>query len=245
MITERLKQLTGHKFVYLTSRGDAAIKAALTNFRQVLIPEEGGWLSYKKFPHELVKCNDAKIDLEDLKNKVNTNTFDAFLYQNTGGYFAEQPMKEIYEICKNKCKVVIDVSGSIGTILCDGKYADIFVGSFGRWKLVEAGEGGFISTNERLEVNEITDKDLLGKIKVALVNLNGRINYLTERRKRIINDLKDYNILFRDDLGFVVVIDGNEEKVINYCKMNNLEYTKCPRYIRVNKEAISIEVKRL
>ena len=36
-----------------------------------------------------------------------------------------------------------------------------------------------------------------------------------------------------------------KEKLIKYCKENKLEYTECPRYIRVEEDAVSIEVKRI
>ena len=39
--------------------------------------------------------------------------------------------------------------------------------------------------------------------------------------------------------------DEEKDKIIKYCKENNYEYTLCPRYIRVNENAVSIEVKRL
>ena len=59
---------------------------------------------------------------------------------------------------------------------------------------------------------------------------------------------KDFDIVHRNDLGFVVVINCSDvqerENLINYCKDNKLEWTECPRYIRLNKPAISIEVKR-
>ena len=152
-ITEILQKLTDHQHIAITERGDIAIASALCAIEgTVLIPEEGGWLSYQKLPQKLglksvdVKCHLAKIDLDDLKEK--SKSANALLYQNPGGYFADQPMKKIYEICKkNNCLVIMDVSGAIGTDLCDGRYADIMVASFRKWKLVDADVGGFISSN--------------------------------------------------------------------------------------------------
>src|SRR3989344_9523520 len=122
-----LQKLTKQDFMDITIRGDAAITAALSivpKDKAVLIPEEGGWLSYPKIPAKLglkvieVKCDDAKINLLDLQHKLQENSCGALLYQNPGGYFAEQPMKEIYSLCrKNSCLMIIDVSGSIGTDL--------------------------------------------------------------------------------------------------------------------------------
>ena len=72
---------------------------------------------------------------------------------------------------------------------------------------------------------------------------------MLEKRKKIVNDLKDFTIIHKNDLGFVVVVkfatDEEKEKIINYCNKESLPWTECPRYIRLNKKAISIEVKRL
>ncbi|MBI2125358.1 aminotransferase class I/II-fold pyridoxal phosphate-dependent enzyme, partial [Candidatus Woesearchaeota archaeon] len=129
-ILAELQKLTGHNHLEITLRGDAAITAAIflvPKDKILLIPEEGGWLSYPKIPKKLglkvveVKCDDARINLKDLQQKLQEHPCGALLYQNPGGYFAEQPMEEIYQLCqKNQCLVIMDVSGSIGTKLCNG-----------------------------------------------------------------------------------------------------------------------------
>ena len=255
-IISKLNELTKHNHIKLTTRGNTAIKAAVSIVGgKVLIPEEGGWLEYKKIQcHETVKCNDAVINLDDLKAKLSNNNIKAFLYQNPGGYFAEQPMEKIYEICQqHNCLVILDVSGSIGTKLCYSNYADIIIGSFGRWKPINAEVGGFISCKDKelfskLEDNELPEDSLL-KIKEKLDDLNNRINFLKNKIKVIKEDLRAFNIVHKDDFSLVVVVkfstEQEKEKLINYCKSNNLEWTECPRYIRLNKKAISIEVKRL
>lgn len=264
-IISTLQKLTSHKYIEITARGDAAIAAALSVIPQnkiVLIPEEGGWLSYRKLPQKLglipveVKCDDAKINIADLKEKLLQFPCGALLYQNPGGYFAEQPMTEIYEVCKkNNCLVIIDVSGSIGTKLCGGDYADILVGSFGEWKLVEAKVGGFISckdealfTKTKKELDVLNDGKTLNVISKKIQELPERISFLTQTRKKIIKELGKFDVVHKNDLGFVVVVKYHappeKEKIIYYCKNNDLVWTECPRYIRLNKPAISIEVKR-
>jgi hypothetical protein len=261
----QLKQLTNHNYFYITTRGNAAIKAALSLVSgSILIPDEGGWLSYKTLPKKFeieiieLKCDDSKINLKDLKDKLNSKP-TAILYQNPGGYFAQQSMKEIFELCKkNYCLVIMDVSGSIGTELCDGNYADIMVCSFGKGKLVNAHGGGFISCKDKelfdklLDVDILKDETQIGLIEKKLNDLSARIRFLSVRRNKIIHDLEDlkeFDIVYPKNLGFVVVVkyvkDMEKESLINYCKINNLEWTECPRYIRLNKMAISIEVKRL
>ncbi|MDO8510757.1 MAG: aminotransferase class I/II-fold pyridoxal phosphate-dependent enzyme [Nanoarchaeota archaeon] len=265
-IISSLQKLTGHDFIDITTRGDAAITAALSVIpkdKTVLIPEEGGWLSYPKISKKLglavieVKCDDAKINIQDLQKKLQEHPCGALLYQHPGGYFAEQPMEEIYNLCKKYgCLVIMDVSGSIGTRLCDGKYADILVGSFGEWKLVEAKAGGFISTKDKGLFEEIKnsiqaldEEESFRLISQKLEELPQRISFLTQKRKKIIEDLKKHEIVHKKDIGFVIVVkyEDNEQKerIIYYCKNNNLPWTECPRYIRLNRPAISIELKRI
>ncbi len=261
-IIQELKLLTNHNHIEIVLRGNSAILSALTIAKKkVLVPEEGGWLTYLQFPQKLglemetVRCKDAILDLEDLKKKI--RTADVLLYQNPGGYHAEQPMKEIYSFCKkNNCLVILDVSGGIGTKLCRGNYADILICSFGEGKLVEAKTGGFISCKDKSVFDQIknsfkvlTEEEKLNLILKKIEELPPRVKFLTEKRKKILSDLTDFDLVNKNHLGFVVVVKYHSEtekvKIISYCQQNNLEYTQCPRYIRLNQDAISIEVKRL
>lgn len=265
-IKTMLRKLTGKKHIYLTDRGNTAIDVVCSRFEKVLIPEEGGWIHYKKVGHGEVKCHEAVIDLDDFREKV--ESFDMFLYHQPGGYFAEQPIQEIYDICqKVGCVVVMDIAGSIGTDLVEGKCADFIIGSFGKWKLVDAGKGGFIATDTKLDVElgikelgikeigikeigikEIHDEEMLKRIEEKLSHLNERIAYLQSIRQKIVSDLKEFDIIKKDEFGINVIIKYKNEKekqeIITYCKLHELEYTECPRYIRINEHAISIEVKR-
>ena len=81
-VIELLKKYSRHKYIELTSRGNTAIFAALYCARKikglgkVLIPDQGGWLTYPKYPKmlqmEVVKLKTDKgiIDIDDLKEKV-------------------------------------------------------------------------------------------------------------------------------------------------------------------------------
>ena len=66
--------------------------------------------------------------------------------------------------------------------------------------------------------------------------------------KQVKKDLSDYNILNRSHKSLVVIVEYKNEQekneIIKYCNKKKIEYTQCPRYIRVNKQAISIEIKR-
>ncbi len=259
-----LQKLIGHSFLEIVTRGNSAIDSALSILPKdkiLLIPEEGGWIHYQKGPKKMglkvieVKCTDAKINLKDLQEKLAQYSPSAFLYQNPGGYFAEQPMKDIYESCrKYNCLVILDVSGAIGTKLCAGKFADIMIGSFGEGKLVNAKSGGFISCKEealfnQLKLEKLKDEPQLEIIYEQLTNLQQRIKFLSKKIKKLRQNLKEFEIVHPKDLGFVVVVkykdDEEKSKITYYCQQNSLHFTECPRYIRLKQPAISIEVKQL
>lgn len=150
----------------------------------------------------------------------------------------------------------MDVSGSIGSPLGDGRYADILVGSFGKGKLVEAKIGGFISAKdekvwERVQskADILKDENSLQKIHQQLLLLPQHLDCLQKIRKKIISELSGFKVLHPHDTGWVVVVKYDDEKekqdLIGYCSKNKYPYTECPRYIRINQKAISIEVKQM
>ncbi|MBT4935669.1 hypothetical protein HOL21_02270 [Candidatus Woesearchaeota archaeon] len=261
-----IQRMTGHQYIEITTRGNSAIDAALSAVpldRKVCIPQEGGWLTYKTLPQKKglksvpVMCNDARIDMKDLRTKIETGLIGALLYQQPGGYFAEQPVEEIYKLCHSAgVLVIVDVSGAIGTPLCDPQHADILVGSFGRWKPINAKVGGFVSCREEKVWDKVfrgmkplTNDDMISQIYDSFQELPHRVAKLVLIRDKVLKDLADFDIVHPYDNGFVVVIRYHSKEaksaIIDYCKENGLEYTECPRYIRLNDKAISIEIKRL
>ncbi len=270
-----LKKYTRHNHVRLTSRGNIAIFIALYCARKVnglnpvITTDSGGWITYLKYPRmlqmkvSLIETDYSLVKLEELREKTKDAT--AFLYAQPGGYFVDQPYKEIYKICKkNKCLVIKDVSGSIGTKYCDGRYADFMVCSFGRGKPINLGYGGFVSAKEgeffqRSKEIFNTDKFDTGSTPLLLSkldNLKKRYNLFEEYNKKIKSDLNNFEILHKDKWGINVLVkfnnDEQKEKIINYCKTNNLPYKICRRvrdpkknllsFIKVNEDAISIDV---
>jgi len=267
-IIELLRKYTKHDFIKLTTRGNASIFNALlcSKFlnpkKYFIYPDQGGWISYQNYPKKMemlyieVKTDFGVISIEDLNNKVDEAS--ALIYSNPAGYYAEQPMKEIYKVCKDKCLVILDASGSIGSSMCNGEYADMIVGSFGKWKPVNLDYGGFLATKEERFMKKIEElkkngeafKDVYYEILVnKLKNVQERYKFFESVNEKIKNDLNDFNILHRDKKGINVIVkfenDEEKAKIIKYCEENKYEYTTCPKYIRVNTNAISIEVKRL
>tara|TARA_Y100000310_G_scaffold345502_1_gene465709 strand:+ start:11768 stop:12574 length:807 start_codon:yes stop_codon:yes gene_type:complete len=256
-----MKNLTKHEFVEITDRGNSAIflamqLAKIVNPKNIiLIPDQGGWLSYKTYPKYFgfevieVKTNRGVIDLEDLKSKISDAS--AFIVSSFAGYFAEQDMQAISKVCREaKCLLIEDASGALGDeVLCNGLYSDVIIGSFGRWKVTELGYGGWISSNiafhakvkEGLSLIKVHDK-AYEEIFAALEK--NKLVSLLNLQKKVKEELSDLEIFHKDKRGVNVVV-AYDEKVLDYCKEKGYEYVLCPKYIRVNEKAISIELKRL
>ncbi|MFH1455386.1 MAG: DegT/DnrJ/EryC1/StrS family aminotransferase [archaeon] len=262
-LIERLKKLTKHDYVKFTDRGNSAIFIALSIAKKVnprphlLIPDQGGWISYKRYPLffnyniQEVKTDNGIIDLKDLKKK--SKNASALIITSFAGYFAEQPLRRIATVCKkNGCLLIEDASGAIGdTKLCNGKHSDIIVGSFGKWKPINYGYGGFISVKEPSYFSEA--KETLSMIKVHPQMYKDLPKYLKKTRykkllklaEKVKKDLpKDVKIYHKDKRGLNVITEF-KPKVINFCEKNNYPYLLCPNYIRINEKTISIELKRL
>lgn len=253
---ELLKKLTGQKNIFLISRGNNAIRQALqlvkTDRKNILVQDQGGWLRYLDYPQkygftvEMLKTDFGIVDLEDLEKKAKKAA--AILYEDPAGYIAEQPIKEVYEICqRNGCEVILDITGSIGYRNI-GEVADYVIASFGSDKPVNLGYGGVVATNKDVAVKEDFESDEKELLE-SLNKLSERQRFLHQKSYEIKQELKEHNIIHRDSSGINVVVafESKEEKgkIIDYCKKNGLPYTTCPRYIRVMRDAVSIEIKKL
>ncbi len=261
-VIETLKRYTRHQHVRITDRGNSAIFTAMYLAKKVnpkkylLIPDQGGWISYRTYPKLLnipvreVPTDRGIIKLDKLRKYAKKGS--ALIVPSFAGYFAEQPMEEIAKICKEKkCLLIEDACSSIGdSKLCNGQISDIIVGSFGRWKPINLGYGGFISTNKREYFENA--KEPLSLIKVHNSIYTELIPYLNTRRlykimrlaEHVKKDLAKYEIFHKDKRGLNVVTEYKNE-IIRYCEEKKYPYVLCPTYIRVNEKAISIELKRL
>lgn len=261
-LDQKLRKLTKHDYIHITDRGNSAIFMALyiakkMNPKQdIVIPDQGGWYSYRTYPEFFnlnvieVKTNYGVIDLNDLKKKVKNAS--CFIFTSFAGYFAEQPLRKIKTICKkNNCLVIEDASGAIGdTKLCNGKYSDIIVGSFGKWKPVECGYGGWISMSnkeyfecarEAMSITKVHPRFYKEIMKPLRKN---KIKKLLALQNKVKQELSEFEVLHKECRGLNVVVKF-DPKVLEYCQEKGYQYVLCPSYIRVNEKAISIELKRL
>ncbi|MFP4118797.1 MAG: DegT/DnrJ/EryC1/StrS family aminotransferase [Candidatus Woesearchaeota archaeon] len=257
-----LKVLTGKEHVHFTRRGNRAILIALRVIKQleksnILYQGEGGWLTYEPSiekaeltPIKLV-TNDGLIQPEELSIHDHDS---ALLINSMAGYAALHDMEHINSLClANNQYLINDVSGSIGSE--QAKHGDIILGSFGKSKPVDLETGGFIATSdediERLIRKEADEEPEINYAILArkLKDLDKRRQYLLSVAKQVKEDLSGHKIIHPDHEGLNVIVKFSDEDekntLIDYCKKKGLEYTECPREIRILDDAVSIEIKRL
>lgn len=258
---QKIQELTGKKYVKLTQSGDHAIKHIIDlaiNLQKdrIVIQDQGGWLTYKSYARKAglmiieTKTDYGLVDIADFEKKITANSLA--IVNSLTGYFAEQSMNVISQKCKEKnCLLVNDISGSVGTEI--GKFGNILICSCGTYKPINLGYGGFIATNDEelftlIQGNTFDEKQLTGLLR-EIEKLPARRELFSKVSEKIKKDLKDFEIIHRENKGMNVIVKFNSEsekkKIIEYCEKNNYHYTLCPRYIRVLENAVSIEVKRL
>ena len=257
-IKAELKNLTNITYLTLTSRCNESIKIALEIAKKkgktrCVIPKEGGWITYKQFAEELgfivvfLETTDCAIDLDTLENTVDSESF--LIMHSLSGYFYKQPMKKIHALCQSKNAILVnDCSGSVSFF--DLLHGDIFVCSFGKWKALNHGVGGFIGTRDsplfykyinRKDVEFERPEDMLQ----CIARVGKRVAAINEKSQAVIKDLQELNPLQQNEDATLVVIVPEKEAIIDYCTQNALEFVECPREIRVLRPAVSIEIKRL
>jgi dTDP-4-amino-4,6-dideoxygalactose transaminase len=258
-ILAKLQELTGNKYIQLTEKGNKSVLIALTLAKEfldkgkVLIQDQGGWITYKQYPAKIgleiveLKTDNGLIDLNDLEDKADENS--VLLVNSSPGYAVFEDMEKIMEVCKRKkCLLINDISGSIGTSIA--KIGDIVFGSFGKWKPINLEYGGFIATNNDNYYQEFDasyfDEHKYDDLLEKFDELASRLKKFEEVRSKVLDELSSFNIVHKDKKGINVIVkfvdDEVKQIIIDYCKENKLEFTECPRYIRIKEPAISIEV---
>jgi uncharacterized protein YeeX (DUF496 family) len=258
-IKQSLAGLSGKRFAWLTRRCNDSIKTALDLAKsrgktKVLIQDQGGWMLYYQYPKKIkmeileLKTDCGQMDLADLESKADEKS--VLLLNSMPGYIAyEQNMKKISDICKNKGVMLInDATGSLASPV--STIGDIIVGSFGHWKPVDAGFGGFIASDEDLNLKDFSfDDEKMNLLDEKIRKVKERVMMLVELNRKIKSELKGFDIIHKDIEGFNVAVrfgdESEKKRIIDYCEKNKHEYTLCPRYIRVKDNAVSIELKRL
>jgi hypothetical protein len=263
-----ISEITGHEYVRIVNSGNSAILSAMSSFNgKILIPDQGGWSGFKSIaeyrglevievPTELGVIN--PLVLEDIIVKYKP---EALFITSFAGYIAEQPVKKLFELCNdNNVILVEDASGGIGDNegkLCNGKHAHVIVASTGSPKIVNVGNGGFISTGD----NDFFKKSkfILKTLKADPITCKGIFNEMSNASSILSKSVEACEFIKRefkssihaDKRGVNVAIRVDEPKRAGYLLRQKLNVegrsivTVCPRYDRALVNAICIESKNL
>lgn len=265
---DEISKLTNHEHVKIVSSGNAAILAAMSSFKgQIFIPDQGGWGGFKDAAQFLgletveIPTKMGVIDTHDLQDLMDKYKPEALFITSLAGYIAEQPIKQIYEICEDKEVILVeDASGGIGDRekrLSNGDHAHIIVCSTGSPKIVNVGSGGFISTgnnhifrNNRfiiktVRADPVTAAGIAQEIKNA--------GEVLSKYMHACNSIKGCfsSTIHRDSRGISVALNTENPKKTGHELRKHLKadgrsiVTTCPRYERVMMDAVCLEIKNL
>lgn len=257
---DKLQKFVEKDICILTSRCNKSIRFALKTAKnyfskngvvpKLLIQDQGGWMTYSQFAKkeklELItlETKKGKLLLSELKKHHDS----ILLIHSMPGYCYKEDMKKIAKICKqNNIFLINDCCGSIGTE--DAKYGDILVCSFGKYKPLSIGKGGFIAYNDEISEYAKPEPHSIDEQKLAkeLINLPKKLAALKKIKTDIEKEIKknDLGEIMNKDQGINILIKPKtREKLIKYCDDKKLYFTECPRYIRSNIKGICIEIKR-
>lgn len=260
-VRARVASLVGKEKVLFTNRGNTAIKEALkfakTHGRtRLLLPDMGGWLTYPQFAKQLkfetiyLKTHRGLIDPASITGGNDT----VLLCSSMPAYAFLMDVVAIAQRCKELDILFInDVAASIGTKAAT--HGDIILGSFGRAKPLPLEEGGFLAFPED-ELPEpfdsLKEPDLDYALLLALLDsLDNRCVRMRAFASRLKSFLPKDSLIHPSLEGYNVLAsfttDEQREMLINKARTfyEDIEYTLCPRYIRVDEPAVSFECKRL
>lgn len=261
-----ISKVTKHRYVRLVSSGNAAILAALKGMNgRVMIPDQGGWKGFRVYPELLglevceVETNLGLIEPEVLGRAMEKHKPGALLITSFAGYIAEQDVREISSVCREKEVLLVeDASGAIGDYkLANGNYADVIVCSTGAPKILNVLTGGFISTNnpeilgsaaevvKACKMSPVTCAGIVEELKNA-----GRvIETLTKAAALLKSELR--GVIHEDKRGICVGIELGEDarkfaaKADLKTEFGAALLTPCPTYERFLKNGVAIELKKL
>lgn len=261
---EKIKKLTSHDEVKITSSGNNSIFIALSAIKgDIIIPDQGGWHGFKQIAKFLnkniitLKTDFGLIDPEDIDG-LDIKEDSALIYTSFAGYCAEQDAKSISKYCRNNGIISIeDASAGIGDSENRlGKHSDIILASTGSPKIINVGSGGFIAGNDEIFKNTSMPQKLSKASEIICGGMDCELDN-AEENLQLTLDATDYmkkhltNTLHPDKRGINVIIPHEDAKSVGWNLKQNLKtdksgfITTCPNYNRVKAKAIAIEIKNL
>ena len=268
---ESIKKFTQHEQVKIVNSGNSAILSIMSTFKDnVMIPDQGGWVGFKKMadfcgldinylPTEL-----GLIQIDVLVEYIEKYNPQALFITSFAGYMAEQPLNDIYKVCDDMGVIMVeDASGGIGDVtglLGNGAHAHVILASTGSPKTVNVGNGGFISTNNNNIIESA--KNILNTLKADPITCAGitkeieNAPYILSKTMETCQLLKSQISEFREVLhenkqGLNIGIPDKSPKKLGYKLRKGLTVhggsiiTVCPNYNRVKLNSVCIEIKNL
>jgi hypothetical protein len=268
---EGVKKFTQHEQVKIVNSGNSAILSVMSTFKgKIMIPDQGGFTGFKKMAEfngletVILPTQLGLVKIEILKDFIEKFNPEALFITSFAGYMAEQPLKDIYDVCEDSGVVLVeDASGGIGDergLLGNGAHAHVIVASTGSPKTVNVGNGGFISTND-MEIIA-SAKNILNSVKADRVTCAGIASeiknapYILSKTMEACRFLKSEIMEFRevlhiDKLGLNVTVPYENPKKFGYQLRNVLNVnggsiiTVCPNPNRIKLKSVCIEIKNL
>lgn len=263
-----ITNVTSHKYAKVVNSGNSAILAIMSTLKgRILIPDQGGWSGFKKIAQFLgmetveIPTDKGLINPDVLSNLIQINNPEAVFLTSFAGYTAEQPLKDIFKICDDMDVLLVeDASGAVGDesgLLANETHSHVIVASTGSPKIVNVGNGGFISTDKEqilnsaqnilktLRADPITCAGISEEIKFAPLHLSTTIRACSYLKKNL------DNIFHPNKRGINVIIPSeNTNKTVSQLKMRLKVHgggmiTKCPSYDRIMDKAVALEIKNL
>ncbi|MBN2567278.1 hypothetical protein JXB02_04300 [Candidatus Woesearchaeota archaeon] len=255
-----LKDITGKRHIIFVERGNEAIRLSLgivrgAGYDTVRIQDQGGWMKYEDY----ARGWDLSVERLPTDHGIITGSQGpgAYLINSMPGYHAAQEMG-LFPTMREQGLLINDASGSIGT--GQAKRGDLVLGSFGRWKPVWLGSGGFIATDyaliaERLREQAGTPAIDYAALEDRLAHLPARLHLLRTLRAEAAAELAGLGLppYFPDHPAINLIVPyldaTQKERIIKFAASRGFETRECPHpgeayQIRVADRAVSIEIKR-
>ncbi|WP_407413120.1 DegT/DnrJ/EryC1/StrS family aminotransferase [Methanobrevibacter sp.] len=264
---DKIKDLTNHEEVKITSSGNNSIFIALSAIEgDIIVPDQGGWHGFKQIAKFLgkniitLKTDLGLINPENIDD-LELNENSALIFTSFAGYTAEQDIKSISKYCRNNNITTIeDASAGIGdkeNVLGNGKYCDIIIASTGSPKIINVGNGGFITTSNPEIFTKTTLPQKLSKTtEIICSGIDSELDNVSEKLELTLNAtsyLKKHvpHVIHANKRGVNVIISTDDAKSISWDLKKRLTtdksgfITTCPNYNRIKQKAIAVEIKNL
>jgi hypothetical protein len=267
-VKDSIRNLTGHEQVRVVNSGNAAILSVMSTLKgAVVFPDQGGWSGFAKMAslmHLETREIDTElgvIDPEILVEFLDNNPVEALFLTSFAAYTAEQPLKDIYRICDDKDVLLVeDASGALGDPtkkLAQGKQAHVILASTGSPKMVNAGSGGFFSTNREDVTGD--SKEITRALRASPLTCAAMDVEVQSASKKFSKTVQACNFLknefetvfHRDKRGVNVCLPIADPRKFAHHFRKHIEVvgggmiTICPRYERLTESAICLEIKNL